>query len=286
MQPSRVHVRLLIIAGVAFLWMGAVFGRLTYLQLYRHSGEHLSRAMRQQQRTIEITPERGTILFLLIVLWNAIHSSRGYSTHANSLSTPVDVQESGRSFAHGPARRGKQGFPRGSAKLRGISLSDYVREVTVPQAEVLAVRTDARNDPRGATRVLERPQFPDTAHGINSVRDFSDRSFLRPICRIFATASLSRSLLDKSRAIAAHAAARPRPRRADWPDSSLGFFGTLPRDSVALHLALSFPSSRRIGMISSKLADPFATIPSMMNRYLLGRWPMWRYINVTPITAT
>jgi cell division protein FtsI/penicillin-binding protein 2 len=60
MQQDRVHVRLLIIAGVAFLWMGAVFGRLTYLQLYRHS-EYLSRAMRQQQRTIEITPERGTI---------------------------------------------------------------------------------------------------------------------------------------------------------------------------------------------------------------------------------
>jgi hypothetical protein len=32
--------------------------------------------------------------------------------------------------------------------------------------------------------------------------------------------------------------------------------------------------SRRIGMISSKLADPFATIPSMMNKYLLGRWPV------------
>jgi cell division protein FtsI (penicillin-binding protein 3) len=60
MQQDRVHVRLLIIAGVAFLWMGAVFARLTYLQLYRHA-EYLSRAMRQQQRTIEITPERGTI---------------------------------------------------------------------------------------------------------------------------------------------------------------------------------------------------------------------------------
>jgi cell division protein FtsI (penicillin-binding protein 3) len=60
MQKDRVHVRLLIIAGVAFLWMGAVFGRLTYLQLYRHS-EYLSRALRQQQRTFEITPERGAI---------------------------------------------------------------------------------------------------------------------------------------------------------------------------------------------------------------------------------
>jgi cell division protein FtsI (penicillin-binding protein 3) len=60
MQQDRVHVRLLIIAGVAFLWMVAVFGRLSYLQLYRHS-EYLSRALRQQQRSFEITPERGAI---------------------------------------------------------------------------------------------------------------------------------------------------------------------------------------------------------------------------------
>jgi cell division protein FtsI (penicillin-binding protein 3) len=60
MQQDRVHVRLLIIAGAAFLWMGAVGVRLTYLQLYRHS-EYLSRALRQQQRSFEITPERGAI---------------------------------------------------------------------------------------------------------------------------------------------------------------------------------------------------------------------------------
>ena len=60
MRQDRVHVRLLIIAGVVFLWMTAVFGRLTYLQLFLHS-EYLARALRQQQRTIEITPERGAI---------------------------------------------------------------------------------------------------------------------------------------------------------------------------------------------------------------------------------
>ncbi|MGB6899038.1 MAG: penicillin-binding transpeptidase domain-containing protein, partial [Candidatus Acidiferrum sp.] len=48
------------IAGVALLWIGAVFGRLTYLQLFLH-GEYLARALHQQQRTIEITPERGAI---------------------------------------------------------------------------------------------------------------------------------------------------------------------------------------------------------------------------------
>ncbi|HEY1424848.1 MAG TPA: penicillin-binding protein [Candidatus Acidoferrum sp.] len=60
MQEEKVHVRLLIVAGVALLWMTAVFGRLGYLQLIRHS-DYMVRAQRQQQRTIEITPKRGAI---------------------------------------------------------------------------------------------------------------------------------------------------------------------------------------------------------------------------------
>src|ERR1700739_4372495 len=60
MRQNRVHVRLLMVAGVALLWTTAVFGRLSYLQLFRH-GEYLARAQRQQQRTIEITPKRGII---------------------------------------------------------------------------------------------------------------------------------------------------------------------------------------------------------------------------------
>jgi cell division protein FtsI (penicillin-binding protein 3) len=60
MQEEKVHVRLLIVAGVALLWMTAVLGRLGYLQLIRHS-DYLARAQRQQQRTIEITPKRGAI---------------------------------------------------------------------------------------------------------------------------------------------------------------------------------------------------------------------------------
>lgn len=60
MREEKVHVRLLIVAGVALLWMTAIFGRLGYLQLVRHS-DYLTRAQRQQQRTIEITPKRGAI---------------------------------------------------------------------------------------------------------------------------------------------------------------------------------------------------------------------------------
>ena len=51
---------MLIVAGVALLWATAIFGRLGYLQLYRHR-DYLLRAQRQQQRIIEITPKRGAI---------------------------------------------------------------------------------------------------------------------------------------------------------------------------------------------------------------------------------
>jgi cell division protein FtsI (penicillin-binding protein 3) len=60
MQQDRVHVRLLILAGVALFWMTAVLGRVAYLQLFRHS-EYMARASRQQRRVIEITPKRGAI---------------------------------------------------------------------------------------------------------------------------------------------------------------------------------------------------------------------------------
>jgi cell division protein FtsI (penicillin-binding protein 3) len=60
MQQDRVHVRLLILAGVALLWMTAVFGRVAYLQLFQHS-EYMARALRQQRRAIQITPKRGAI---------------------------------------------------------------------------------------------------------------------------------------------------------------------------------------------------------------------------------
>ncbi len=60
MQPDKVHARLLILAAVALFWMTAVFGRVAYLQLFRH-GDYLARAARQQRRVMEITPKRGAI---------------------------------------------------------------------------------------------------------------------------------------------------------------------------------------------------------------------------------
>ncbi len=60
MQQNKVQLRLLMLAGLALLWMGGVFGRLAYLQLARHS-DYMARAMRQQRRTLDITPKRGSI---------------------------------------------------------------------------------------------------------------------------------------------------------------------------------------------------------------------------------
>src|SRR6266849_367689 len=56
----RAASRLLIVACLSVFWMIAVFGRLGYLQLFLHS-EYMARAQRQQQRVIEITPQRGAI---------------------------------------------------------------------------------------------------------------------------------------------------------------------------------------------------------------------------------
>ncbi len=60
MKQNRVHLRILMLAGLALLWMTGVFGRLAYLQLVQHS-HYMTLAMRQQRRTLDITPKRGAI---------------------------------------------------------------------------------------------------------------------------------------------------------------------------------------------------------------------------------
>ena len=60
MEPRSVRVRIVVVAGLAALWVGAVGFRLSYLQLFRYS-EYLARAQRQQQRILEVTPKRGAI---------------------------------------------------------------------------------------------------------------------------------------------------------------------------------------------------------------------------------
>ena len=59
MQSSS-RLRLLVIFGLAVVWMFAVLARVSYLQLFRYR-EYLERANSQQQRIIEISPMRGVI---------------------------------------------------------------------------------------------------------------------------------------------------------------------------------------------------------------------------------
>jgi cell division protein FtsI (penicillin-binding protein 3) len=60
MQWRSPRARLLIVAGIVVLWMGAAVARLAYLQLFCYS-EYYSRAERQQQRSVEISPRRGIV---------------------------------------------------------------------------------------------------------------------------------------------------------------------------------------------------------------------------------
>jgi cell division protein FtsI (penicillin-binding protein 3) len=60
MEQEKVHVRLLVLAGVVLFWMTAVFGRVAYLQLFRYS-HYFHLAAIQQCHTIEIYAKRGVI---------------------------------------------------------------------------------------------------------------------------------------------------------------------------------------------------------------------------------
>lgn len=60
MDRRQPPTRILFLAILAALWMGAVDARLTYLQLFRYS-DYLARARRQQQRFVEFTPPRGAV---------------------------------------------------------------------------------------------------------------------------------------------------------------------------------------------------------------------------------
>jgi cell division protein FtsI (penicillin-binding protein 3) len=74
-SPPKIRVRWLTIWIVAVLWLLALFFRLGDLQLYRYS-DYLARAQKQQQRSFEVSPARGTI-----------YDRNG---HELAVSTPMD----------------------------------------------------------------------------------------------------------------------------------------------------------------------------------------------------
>ena len=60
MEQRSPRLRWLVVWVLTVVWMAAVLGRLTYLQLFCYS-EYFTKAQRQQQRTFEISPKRGPI---------------------------------------------------------------------------------------------------------------------------------------------------------------------------------------------------------------------------------
>jgi cell division protein FtsI (penicillin-binding protein 3) len=60
MEQRRPRLRWLVVWVLAVVWMAAIVGRLSYLQLICY-GEYFAKAQRQQLRTFEISPKRGVI---------------------------------------------------------------------------------------------------------------------------------------------------------------------------------------------------------------------------------
>ena len=54
------RTRIIIVAALAAIWAGAVFGRLAYLQLFRYS-EYYSRAQHQQRLIVDVSASRAEI---------------------------------------------------------------------------------------------------------------------------------------------------------------------------------------------------------------------------------
>lgn len=58
--PAALQTRIIFLGAIALLWLASLLFRLVDLQVLRH-GEFARRAERQQQRTLDITPQRGVI---------------------------------------------------------------------------------------------------------------------------------------------------------------------------------------------------------------------------------
>ena len=57
--PVR-RVRFAWVGAFLLVWVALIFGKLIWLQIYRH-GDYVDRAARQQQRSFEVSPRRGVL---------------------------------------------------------------------------------------------------------------------------------------------------------------------------------------------------------------------------------
>src|SRR5262252_766092 len=60
LRSANINKRLFILAGVFAFWFVLICGRLVWLQVVDY-GDYTQRAVRQQQRSIEVSPVRGNI---------------------------------------------------------------------------------------------------------------------------------------------------------------------------------------------------------------------------------
>src|ERR1700722_4028274 len=129
MPKNRVHAvsnhratvdRLVIVAGVAVLWVFVVFLRLGYLQLIRH-GDYLARAQKQQQRTIEITPQSGTIIYRAghpLAMSVPVKSAFAVPAEIADLSMDAHLLSGVVNVPEGASGRGDQ-YAKGFGSIRG-----------------------------------------------------------------------------------------------------------------------------------------------------------------------
>src|SRR5205823_2291837 len=59
-SPPSAERRLYLLAGIFVIWLLVICGRLLSLQIFQY-GDYVQRAQRQQQRSLDIAPQRGII---------------------------------------------------------------------------------------------------------------------------------------------------------------------------------------------------------------------------------
>src|SRR3989304_511240 len=98
--------RLLLVAVLATLWLGAALVRLGYLQLYRY-GDYLARAQRQQQRIVEVSPRRGVLYDRnLRELAMSVQVDSSFAVPVEIADPPMAARLLARGFGTSPAGNG------------------------------------------------------------------------------------------------------------------------------------------------------------------------------------
>ena len=155
MEQRNPRLRWLVVWILAALWMVAVLGRLSYLQLFSYS-EYLAKAHHQQQRIFEISPKRGTIYdrkgreLAVSLPMDSVFADPAEITDASMVGSllsrildvaPEDLETKIRE-AHTPVRLAKKLTPETVQRIQGMNLKGvfFLKESrrVYPQRELAA----------------------------------------------------------------------------------------------------------------------------------------------------